>query len=160
MKKIQFVIGLCLLATTGFGQFEINAELRPRAEMRHGYKILPVEDADASTFVSQRTRLNLFYNHEKFKMGFSLQDVRVWGDEQLFTSTGVYGDNVSLDLNEGWIEIFAGKSNSFKIGRQYWVYEDERLFSKRNWNQSSVKYDGLLYKFEPEKDKNSCWTFS
>ncbi len=104
-------------------------------------------------FISQRTRLNLYYSHPKFKIGFSIQDVRVWGDEQLVTSTGVYGDNASLDLNEGWIEIFAGKFNSFKIGRQYWTYEDERLFARRNWNQSSVKYDGLLYKFEPEKIK-------
>jgi hypothetical protein len=33
------------------------------------------------------------------------------------------------------------------------VYEDERLLARRNWNQSSIKYDGLLYKFEKEKLK-------
>ena len=76
-----------------FGQLEINAELRPRAEVRHGYKAIPKEDAEAATFVSQRTRLNFYYSHSKFKVGISFQDVRVWGDEQLFNATGVYGDN-------------------------------------------------------------------
>lgn len=153
MKKTVFIIGLCLMASIGFGQLELNAELRPRAEVRHGYKLLPKENAEAATFISQRTRLNMFYTHSKFKVGFSLQDVRIWGDEQLISATGVFGDNASLDLNEGWIEIFAGKSSSFKMGRQYWSYEDERLFAKRNWNQSSIKYDGFLYKFEQEKMK-------
>jgi len=153
MKRTFVILGLCLLSYIGFGQLEINAELRPRGEVRHGYKNIPQEDTMASIFVSQRTRLNLYYTHPKFKVGFSLQDVRVWGDEQLYTATGAYGDNASLDLNEGWIEIFAGKYNSFKVGRQYWVYEDERMLARRNWNQSSVKYDGLLYKFEPEKVK-------
>lgn len=153
MKGIFIIAGFCLVTSIVFGQLEINAELRPRAEVRHGYKAIPKEDAEAATFVSQRTRLNLYYSHSKFKVGISFQDVRVWGDEQLFNATGVYGDNASLDMNEGWIEIFAGKSSSFKLGRQYWVYEDERLLARRNWNQSSIKYDGLLYKFEKEKLK-------
>ena len=50
--------------------------------------------------------LNFYYSHPKFKVGISIQDVRVWGDEQLYTATGAYGDNASLDMNEGWIEIF------------------------------------------------------
>jgi len=153
MKNSFLILGLCLLSTIGFGQLEINAELRPRAEVRHGYKAIPKEDADAATFVSQRTRLNFYYSHSKFKIGIGIQDVRVWGDEMLFTSTGVFGDQSSLDLNEGWLEIIAGPYNSFRIGRQYWVYEDERLLSRRNWNQSTIKYDGLLYKFEKEKMK-------
>jgi hypothetical protein len=153
MKKVFFILGLCLLSFIGFAQLEINAELRPRGEARHGYKNIPKEDTSASIFISQRTRLNLYYTNPKFKVGFSIQDVRVWGDEQLYTATGAYGDNASLDLNEGWIEIFAGKYNSFKIGRQYWVYEDERMLARRNWNQSSIKYDGFLYKYEAAKFK-------
>jgi len=153
MKELLFIIGFIIMTLDGIGQLELNVELRPRGEVRHGYKIIPSDSADVSVFVSQRTRLNFYYSHPKFKVGFSLQDVRVWGDEQLFNATGSYGDNASLDMNEGWLEILAGKSQSFKIGRQYWVYEDERLLSRRNWNQYTIKYDGLLYKFEPEKIK-------
>lgn len=153
MKKLFFISGLIFITFNGFGQLEVNAELRPRAEVRHGYKVIPSDSADAATFISQRTRLNFNYTHPKYKIGFSIQDVRVWGDEQLFTATGSFGDNASLEMNEGWLEILAGKSHSFIIGRQYWVYEDERLLSRRNWNQNSIKYDGLLYKFEPEKIK-------
>lgn len=153
MKKICLIIGLGLLSYIGYGQLEINAEFRPRGEARHGYKNIPREDTTAAFIISQRTRLNAYYTHPKFKVGFSIQDVRVWGDEQLYTATGAYGDNSSIDLNEGWIEILAGKYNSFKIGRQYWIYEDERILARRNWNQNSIKYDGFLYKYEPEKIK-------
>jgi hypothetical protein len=148
MKNALFVLGLSLITSCVFGQLEINAELRPRAEVRHGYKTILAENTDAAALISQRTRFNLYYTHPKFKIGLSFQDVRLWGDEQVYNNTGVYGDNASLDMNEGWIEILAGKSNALKIGRQYWVYEDERILARRNWNQHSIKYDGLLYKFE------------
>jgi hypothetical protein len=130
----------------GFSQLEVNAELRPRAEFRRGYNLLPKAGEDPAFFVSQRTRLNLNYKNDHYKIGIGIQDVRVWGDGQLFSSTGVFGDQASIDLNEGWIEINMGKKNFLKIGRQYWSYEDERLLAKRNWNQSSIKYDAMLYK--------------
>ncbi|MEZ5199325.1 MAG: alginate export family protein [Bacteroidales bacterium] len=150
MKKIAFLLVILFSGFNGFSQFEISAELRPRAEFRRGYSQLPGQDAKFAAFVSQRTRLNFFYTHEKFKIGVSLQDVRVWGDEQSFSSTGVFGDNASIDLNEGWIELKAHKNGALRFGRQYLAYEDERLMALRNWNQSSITYDALLYKWSPQ----------
>ena len=150
MKKLSILLPILFVANLAFCQLEISAELRPRAEARHGYKAIPKENTDASIFVSQRTRLNFLYTNLKFKACVSIQDIRVWGDEMLYSTTAVFGDNASFDLNEAWFEVIAGKYHSLRIGRQYWVYEDERLLSRRNWNQSSVKYDGLLYKFEPK----------
>ncbi|MBM3437429.1 MAG: hypothetical protein FJY07_14580, partial [Bacteroidetes bacterium] len=150
MKRLFLLSCIILTALNSFGQFEINAEIRPRAEVRHGYKLLPPDDTEAAFLVSQRTRLNFIYSQPKFRIGIGIQDVRTWGDESMYSSTGVLGDNASIDLNEGWIEIFAGKYHTIKFGRQYWFYEDERLLSKRNWNQNSVKYDGILYRFEKE----------
>src|SRR5690625_5777295 len=61
-------------------QVTVDAELRPRFEYRHGYKTLFPDDVDPAIFVSQRTRLNGFYNDESLTFYLSLQDVRVWGD--------------------------------------------------------------------------------
>ncbi|MBN2173550.1 MAG: alginate export family protein [Bacteroidales bacterium] len=146
MKKLAIFLFLVMTSLSGFAQFEINAEIRPRGEFRHGYSLLPGPDSDPAYFVSQRTRLNLLYENEHFKIGIGIQDVRVWGDGQLHSSTGVFGDNASLDLNEGWIELKTGEKGALKLGRQYFSVEDERLLARRDWNQSSIKYDALLYK--------------
>jgi len=127
-----------------FGQLKINAELRPRFEFRHGYKSLPSDEDNASYFVSQRSRLNLGYNHEKYSFGFSLQDVRVWGDEDIYSSTGVMGTNASVDLYEAWMRLNIGSKAFVKVGRQEWNYDNQRLLSKRNWNQNGMAYDGVL----------------
>ncbi len=147
MKNTGITLLLLLIVKMGMSQFLIDAEIRPRAEFRHGYKLLPEPGVVAANFISQRTRLNFKYTHSRFNVGISLQDVRVWGDEQLYSSTGVFGDKASIEMKEGWIEIFAGKHNTFKLGRQFFSYEDERLMARRNWNQNAITYDAFLYKF-------------
>jgi len=62
-------------------QFKLSAELRPRVEIRHGYKTLANPSSEAAAFVSQRSRLNFEYSRKKYEIKLSLQDVRVWGDE-------------------------------------------------------------------------------
>ena len=59
------------LSSELFGQFTLSGEFRPRAEFRHGYKTLSASDAEAAFFTSQRTRLNLYYTTDNFKVGFS-----------------------------------------------------------------------------------------
>jgi hypothetical protein len=39
------------------------------------------KQAKGAFFISQRSRLNLDFKQEQVLMKFSLQDVRVWGDE-------------------------------------------------------------------------------
>lgn len=129
-----------------FSQLEIQGELRPRAEYRSGYKNILTQNQEDAFFISQRTRLSLYYSLPKIRFGFSIQDVRVWGDEGLYSSTGIFGDDASLDLNEAWMEINLYRHGSLKIGRQFWKYEDERILSPRSWNQSQVKYDALTFR--------------
>lgn len=147
MKKFGITLILLLIVKIGLSQFLINAEIRPRAEFRHGYKLLPEPGVLTANFISQRTRLNFKYSHSRFIVGISLQDVRVWGDEQLYSSTGVFGDKASVEMREGWIELLTAKHNTFKLGRQFFSYEDERLMARRNWNQNALTYDAFLYKF-------------
>ncbi|MCK4637918.1 MAG: alginate export family protein, partial [Bacteroidales bacterium] len=147
--RITFLIlfGLMISANL-FAQLSIKAELRPRAEFRNGYKALNDSVNDPAFFVSQRTRLIFNYSDEKFKIGISLQDVRVWGDFTYSSSTGVFGNRASTYLNQAWLELFINKYSSLTIGRQYLIYDDQRLLSARNWNQNSLSYDALVYKFK------------
>ena len=140
-----------LALTDAFSQFIIKGEFRPRFEYRSGYKSLIPSSSDAAIGVSQRSRITFNYQTGKFSFGLGIQDVRVWGDESYYNSIGVYGDNASLDLNEAWIAMNVCPAWTIKVGRQYWIYDDERLLSERNWNQSSIKYDGVLFKFLQNK---------
>ncbi|MDZ7741621.1 MAG: alginate export family protein [Bacteroidota bacterium] len=116
--------------------------------MRAGYKKLKDASREPAWIISQRTRLRASYSKSFYSLGISIQDVRLWGDESLVSSTGVFGDDASLDLNEAWIEMKFLKYSSVKIGRQYFMYDDYRLLWGRNWNQHSLSYDALLYSFK------------
>ncbi|MEA3479598.1 MAG: hypothetical protein U9R60_15550, partial [Bacteroidota bacterium] len=87
MKKcypVIFITIICALfipIVDAYAQdVSISAQLRPRFEYRHGYKTLSSPDIDPAFFISQRSRLSALFSSEKFKAGFSLQNVRVWGD--------------------------------------------------------------------------------
>jgi hypothetical protein len=149
MKKFSLIIILAAVTiTTLKAQLSINAEYRPRGEFRHGYKSMFSEDDNAAYFISQRTRLGLTYKNEKYSLRITGQDVRVWGDESMFSSTSVKGDNASVDLYEAWFQLNVGANSHLKIGRQEWAYDDQRLLAKRNWGQSGMTYDGLLLNFD------------
>lgn len=119
---------------------KISAEVRPRYEMRHGYKTLFPDGATAANFVSQRTRLNGFFGNEHFKAYVSFQDVRVWGDvKQLNTS-----DFNGLSVHEAWGQVFLGKVVSLKFGRQEIIYDDHRMFGSVGWAQQARSHDAFI----------------
>ncbi len=148
MKKSILTAILITLVVSLSAQFDFSAEIRPRAEMRAGYKKLKDASQEPAWIISQRTRLSASYSKSFYSLGISIQDVRLWGDESLVSSTGVFGDDASLDMNEAWIEMKFLKHSSVKIGRQYFMYDDYRLLWGRNWNQHSLSYDALLYRFK------------
>ncbi|NOU46241.1 MAG: alginate export family protein [Bacteroidales bacterium] len=148
---LGFICGTLLLPLSGFGQFTVTGEFRPTAEVRDGYRYLSSDKLKPAYLISQRTRVGFFYEHEWIKTGVSFQDVRLWGDETVYSSTGVQGDLASIDLNEAWVQLSFLKKSSLKIGRQYFNYDDTRLLSNRNWNNYSIKYDALLYQYTGNK---------
>jgi len=129
-------------------QFTVSSELRQRGECRYGYAELPVSVSEPAFFVSQRSRIILKYRQPKYSMCLSAQDVRVWGDESWYSSTGIKGDNAALDLHEAWIMLNIGRHSGIKAGRQVLKYDDERLLASRNWGQSGLSYDALLYSYQ------------
>jgi hypothetical protein len=150
-KKIGITGIISLMAiSTVQAQFSINAQLRNRFEVRDGYQKLATDGAAPAVFISQRTRITFSYETENLRLKFTPQDVRVWGDEQLASSTGVFGDEASLDLFEGFAEIRTGRSGWLSIGRQQLVYDNERLLAARNWNQTGIAYDAVVYKLNAD----------
>lgn len=146
-----FIITVC--SPELFSQLKQDAQLRSRMEYRDGYKALAEKDQVPAVFISQRTRLNMLYESEKLKTKLSLQDVRVWGDEQLESSTGVYGDYSSMDLHEAWVEWLITESVSFKVGRQSLSYSNQRLLAARNWNQNGLSYDMAMFQWNTRASK-------
>jgi hypothetical protein len=152
MKKVFFYLAFTLLIISQVkGQLILKGEFRPRFEYRGGYSIILPKDKDPVFGVSQRSRLLANYQTGIFTFGLGIQDVRVWGSENLYSYSGVTGSSGSMEMNEAWIGIKPYQKGLIKIGRQYWIYEDERLLSQRGWNQSEVKYDAVLFQHIQDK---------
>jgi hypothetical protein len=141
---------VCFASKSGFAQFSVDAQYRNRFEVRDGYKKLAAEETTPAVFISQRTRISFGFENENLKLRFTPQDVRVWGDEQLSSSTGVFGDYASLDLFEATVELKTSEKSWLSVGRQQLVYDNQRILAARNWNQNGIAYDAVVYKWNSE----------
>lgn len=122
-------------------KFIINGEFRPRTELRNGYRN-PFNSKDPSAFfTTQRSRLNLLYSKENYTAYLSVQDIRVWGEDNLKDYSGM------LSTFQAWFEIPIIDNLFLKIGRQAIAYDNNRLFSENNWRQNSGSHDGISFKF-------------
>lgn len=140
MKNVFLLtIIIAIFSLNSLAQFSLTGEFRPRGEFRHGYKQLADDSLrkDPAVLISQRTRLNLNYSAEKYKVGLSLQDVRLWGDQipkEDVSSTAVY---------EAWLSYKLCDSLWIKMGRQEIYFDDKVLMSNNNWNQNGNPHDAL-----------------
>lgn len=143
MVAVLFMSQLPLCA-----QLVLSGEFRPRTEYRHGYKSLFTEGADAALLTTQRTRINGEYSMPNAKFGFSIQDVRLWGDvPQLATSDG------HLSIYQAWGEYFFTPRLSLKAGRQELNYDDGRIFGNVDWVQQGRSHDMALLKYASKSFK-------
>jgi len=132
------------LAFDSFGQsISISAIIRPRFEMQYGYRIPPDTLTKPQPVVSQRTRLNVAYNSERFSAFISLQDARVWGDETLAADVASFG------LHEGWAQYNFTRNVGLKVGRMEFAYDNKRLLTNGEWPQQGRSYDAAVLKLAP-----------
>jgi len=139
-----------IFAQPCFAQFSVDTQFRNRFEIRDGYRKLAEEGSTPAAFISQRTRISFNYENDLLKLKITPQDVRVWGDEQLSSSTGVFGDDASLELFEAYVQIKTGANGSLTVGRQPLIYDNQRIFATRNWNQNGIAYDAVVYKWKSD----------
>jgi hypothetical protein len=157
MKKFVRCIGFTVAATTvlatdGFAQFSLGAQLRTRTELRDGQGTPSPKGSKPGFFTSQRTRLTAGYNMYRLQFGLSLQDVRVWGQDGSTINRTTTADNNGLMLHEAWAEIgLTDTSNkktslTLKIGRQEISYDDQRLIDSLDWLQQARRHDAAVLK--------------
>ena len=154
IKLLSLIIIACFSYNLQ-AQFKLDAQYRIRGQVLHGYKKPVAKNVDPAIHVGQRTRLNLHYKNNFIHSLLSIQDVRVWGDENIVNPTGVKGkSHNNLDIYEAWIQFKTGEHSSLKIGRQELKYDDQRHISWRNWWNHGQAYDAVTYSY---KNKNSGW---
>ncbi len=153
-NRFLFALSLALLLplpASLYSQFTIDAELRPRFEVRNGYQSLAHEDWTPAVLISQRSRFTFSYRTDDLRLHFSPQDVRLWGGGAEGDLGGFYTNTLSaLDIFEGYAEIRIGNNNWLSVGRQQLIYDNQWLLSGRNWNQASTASDALLFKIDRE----------
>jgi hypothetical protein len=131
--------------TTDRRTFTVNAEFRPRAEFRDGYRTLREDSSIAAFYVSQRSRVQMRYDTRKFAWVFSMQDIRVWGEDDPRSTDG------SIQVYETYFEPTIAKNLSLRIGRQKIVYDNQRLFAENDWRQNANAHDALRIMYRKPK---------
>ncbi|MCC9137473.1 alginate export family protein [Pontibacter silvestris] len=143
-RIVLLLAGLVLMVSkTAFGQFALSAEVRPRAELRDGFKSVRQEGSSAAFFIEQRSRLNADYQKDKLRMRLSLQDVRIWG-----ATNQVYKTDPSLfNVYEAYGEYLFTPQLSIRVGRQELNYDNARFLGNLDWAQQGRSHDAfrLMY---------------
>ena len=121
---------------------EIDVEYRPRTEWRYGYRKLPADSDRAAFFTSHRARFNVGIKQRGFSLYASVQDIRVWGDENTRDGEG------ETQFFEIYVEPEINEYMSVRVGRQRISYDDERLFAENEWRQAGGKHEAVrvIYK--------------
>lgn len=153
MKKITIFISilamLLLAVVSGYSQVtEISGQFRPRYEMRHGYGTLIPDGVQAANFISQRSRLNLKFSNDDFRVGFSLQNVGVWGETGTLRTSDVNGTSV----HEAWGQFIFSQKVALKVGRQEIIYDDHRIMGSVDWAQQGRSHDAAVLTIKPKEE--------
>jgi hypothetical protein len=124
-------------------------DMRTRFEMRHGYRALPIQDTGAAFDISQRTRFNIDFKSKSLDVFLSLQDARVWGQQdpregQTGTSTqATPATTFATYFFEAYAEPHFGDKFSVRIGRQRVMYDNQRLFAENDWRLPGNSHDAI-----------------
>lgn len=160
MKRTFLYAGICCLLVsslcyhTARAQVTLGAQLRTRTEFRDGQGAPLPQGANPAVFTSQRSRLMAGFNSTRLKVGFTVQDVRVWGQDVSTINRTTTADLNGFMLHETWAEVLLSdtahltKTFSLKIGRQEFVYDDSRLLGNLDWLQQGRHHDAALLKYE------------
>ncbi|MFV0530857.1 MAG: alginate export family protein [Flavobacteriales bacterium] len=147
MKRQITLLAILGVAALGAQQFDVDLEIRPRYEYNHGYKSLASENADPDNTIDQRSRLNIGYTHDKVQVYFSLQDVRLWGEEAgTMNNTSVNAGKEMTGIHQAWAKINLGKKYAFKFGRQEIILDDHRIVGNVGWAQQARSFDAGIIK--------------
>ncbi len=128
-------------------------EYRPKAIVNSGYQMPKLSEDKTVLSVTQRTRINLAFERNKLKTYISVQDVRLWGDDNNYSKTATSGNSESLRIHQAWFSLNLNPDIIIKVGRQIFNYDDERILSARGWNDYQVTYDAAMISVNKKNSK-------
>jgi Alginate export len=138
------------------GQLVFDVQEKMRIESRENNFDFndSVDSLTDDSWVLNRFRLGMKWTPTPF-MNIYLQgqDTREWGSRRpnVIGSLGAEGDD-SFDLRQGFIELGSAKSGwSGKIGRQTFLYGDERLVGPLEWANQGRTFDAVRLRYASEK---------
>lgn len=147
LVAILFLFNVCY--TTSQAQFTLSAEVRPRSELRNGFKTPTSKGKDPAFFTEQRSRLYFDFAEDKYKFRIAMQDVRMWGENsQIFKE-----EDGNSYLSEAWAQYFVTNTFSIKAGRQIISYDNQRFLGGLEWAQQGRRHDALLLVFDKKETK-------
>jgi len=139
-----------VMSTATYAQeFDADVQLRPRYEYRNGFKSLLKTGDDPTSFISQRSRLNLNFKQDKLKLKLSLQNVRTWGD----VATTTTADKNGVAVFEAYAEYNFDENWSSRIGRQTLSYDNQRIMGGIDWIQQGQSHDAALVTYKDKKNQ-------
>jgi len=144
----------------------ISVEMRVRSELRHGYRSIPVKDTAASFSTSQRTRLNFDFKTKRLDFYASIQDARVWGQQDPREGQGGSGltstpaTTFPVYLFETYVEPHFNDKWSVRIGRQRIMYDNQRLFAENDWRLAGNSHDAIRFIYNNNINLNTELTFA
>ena len=138
----------------------VGLDMRTRTEFRHGYRTIPTQDTSGAFFTNHRTRINFDYKSKKLDAYISLQDTRIWGQQDPRETTP--SSTVSTYLFEAYAEPHITDKFSIRIGRQRIMYDNQRLFAENDWRLQGNSHDAFRLIFNNKINLNTelTWAFN
>ncbi len=146
-----FTVGTTLAQNSAdtSGKLTVTAQIRPRAELRHGTFRPLAADEKPAFLISQRSRITLNYRHKNMlSLQLSPQKVSIWGQEAL--TQGMGGHN-GMAFFEAWAKLHISPAASLQIGRQVISLDDERFFGALDWAQGGRAHDAVSFQFQKNR---------
>lgn len=117
-------------------QFFLNIEIRPRAEYTSNYMLPPNDSIDPYFYLTQRNRISMQYEREKWLVRSDIQEIHLWDENNKASKVG------SINFYQLFLET-KFKSLNVRLGRQSILLDNGRLFSDAPWAQQGRAHEGI-----------------
>lgn len=150
ITKSIYLSLLGLVTGNAFAQeFKTDIQIRPRYEYTNGFGTLLTPTTENTSFIGNRSRINLNYTDGKLSVKLSLQNISTWGD----ASTTTLSSKNGVAAFEAYAEYKFAEKWSTKLGRQALSYDNQRIIGGLDWATQGRSFDAALIKYKGEKSQ-------
>ncbi len=142
MKQLLTLIIMIAFSGAAWAQVTLEGQIRPRAEYRDGFRMMPTEDSSPAAQINQRTRLSLSYAPEhRISTRITVQDTRLWGQNLTMDNRPTFS------VYEAWLGLHPMENLDIIVGRQELKYDTQRLLSFNDWALTGRSHDALTFQY-------------